>query len=142
MKQGIDFTGITVCFHCHDGSGNYVIHKRSQACRDEQGCWDFGGGGLKFGETLEDGVRREVLEEYSAEAKEIEYIGFDEIFRENGGKKTHWLSIRYKVLVDKEEVKNNEPDKIEELKWITMNELPDPLHSQLSWLIEKYKDKL
>jgi ADP-ribose pyrophosphatase YjhB (NUDIX family) len=141
MKKGIDYTGITVCFHCHDGEGNYAIHKRSARCRDEQGRWDFGGGGLKFGETLEDGVRREVLEEYGAESKEIEYIGFDEIFREHGGEKTHWISVRFRVLVDPEQVKNNEPEKMDEIRWVTTDNLPKPLHSQLGWLIEKYKDK-
>lgn len=54
MKKGIDYIGVTVSFYCHDGAGNFVLHKRNHNCRDEHGCWDFGGGGLKHGETLED----------------------------------------------------------------------------------------
>ena len=142
MRKGIDYTGITVCFHCHDGAGNYAIHKRSDKCRDERGCWDFGGGGLQFGEKMEDGVKREVLEEYGAEAIELDYLGFDEILRDHNDQQTHWLSVRYKVRVDRDAVRINEPDKIDELRWVTMDALPDPLHSQLDWLIEKYRDKL
>ena len=65
MKKGIDFTGIAVSFSCHDGKGNYLFHKRGVGCRDEQGRWDCGGGGLKFNERLIDALYREVEEEYA-----------------------------------------------------------------------------
>jgi ADP-ribose pyrophosphatase YjhB (NUDIX family) len=45
-------------------------------CRDEQGMWDGGGGGLKFGEKIEDAVVREIKEEYCATPKKIEFLGY------------------------------------------------------------------
>jgi len=89
MIKGIDFTGITITFYCHDGEGNYLFHKRSDECRDEHGRWDCGGGGLKFNEKLLDGVKREVTEEFATEPKEIEFLGYDEVFREHEGVPTH-----------------------------------------------------
>lgn len=77
MIKGIDFTGINVTFYCHDGAGSYLFHKRGINCRDEHGRWDCGGGGLKFNETLEDAVRREVREEFGTDALEIEFMGFE-----------------------------------------------------------------
>lgn len=142
MKKGVDYTGITVSFYCHDGDGNYVIHKRGQNCRDEQGTWSFGGGGLEFNETLTDAVVREVKEEFGADALEYTCLGFDEKFRTHEGVATHWIGFRYVVLVDREKVFNNEPDKHDELMWVTLDNLPNPLHSQEATDLEKYRDKL
>lgn len=142
MIKGIDYTGICITFYCHDGEGNYLFHKRSEKCRDEHGCWDCGGGGLKVGERLLDGVKREVAEEFATQPREIEFLGFDEVFREHEGEHTHWLAFRYKVLINKEEVKNNEPEKHSELGWFTISNPPSPLHSQIPKELEEYKDKL
>ncbi len=142
MIKGIDYTGITISFHCHDGNGSYVMHKRSHLCRDEHDRWDFGGGGLKFNESLEDGVKREVQEEYGTLPLEVEFLGFDEIHREHEGKKTHWISFRYRVLVDREKVVNNEPDKHTDMQWFKLNNLPTPLHSQLDKFLTKYRESL
>ena len=131
MEKGIDYVGITVSFRCHDGAGNYVMHRRSENCRDEHGCWDFGGGGLHVGETLEDCLRREVKEEHNADVQSFEYMGHKEMFREHEGRQTHWIRFAYRALVDRDEVTNNEPDKHEEVQWFTMDNLPGPLHSQI-----------
>ena len=142
MEKGIDYTGIAVSFYCHDGKGNFVTHRRTQNCRDEWGRWDFGGGGLKFNEKLEDGVIREVEEEYGTKPIQIEFMGTDEVFRTHEGKNTHWISFRYKVLVDRDSVKNNEPEKHDALMWVTLDNLPSPLHSQSAASLEKYKNIL
>jgi hypothetical protein len=52
MKKGIDCIGNTVVFACHDGQGNYLLSKRSTACRDEHGTWDQGGGGIELHDTV------------------------------------------------------------------------------------------
>lgn len=54
MKRGIDYIGNSVVYFCHDGKGNFVMAKRSANARDEHGKWDIGGGGLEFGEKVED----------------------------------------------------------------------------------------
>lgn len=138
MEKGIDYTGVTISFYCHDGKGNFVMHRRNQNCRDEWGNWDFGGGGLKFNEKLIDGVNREIEEEYGTKPLRIEFMGADEVFRTHESRNTHWISFRYKVLVDREHVVNNEPDKHDELQWVTLSDLPSPLHSQVTPVIEKY----
>lgn len=134
MKEGIDHIGVAVSFYCHDGHGNYVIHKRSDACRDEIGCWDFGGGGIDFGEKIETALYREVMEEYGVVPLEVEFLDYEEATRTEAGVLSHWISFDFKVLVDREKVINGEPKKHSELKWVTMDTLPQPLHS----LVEKY----
>lgn len=142
MEKGVDFVGITVVFFCHDGNGNFLLNKRGNNCRDEQGCWDSGGGGLEFGDTVEETLSKEIKEEYCTDVLSYEFLGFRDIHRENNGKNTHWISLDFKVLVDKDKVGNGEPTKFDEIGWFKLDSLPSPLHSQLPYFISKYKDKL
>ncbi len=142
MVKGIDYTGITISFRCHDGKGNFLLHKRGTKCRDEHGRWDFGGGGLKFGERIEEGLVREIKEEYGVTPISDEYLGHKEMFRTHDGMPTHWIGFTYKVLVNREEVINGEPDKHDVLGWFTLDNLPAPLHSQLPEQIAADRAKL
>ncbi len=142
MKKGFDYIGVCVCFYCHDGQGNYVFHKRSEQCRDEQGAWDCGGGGVKFGESIPEAVEREVQEEYGVKPLEITELGYSDVFRDIDGQKSHWLAFRFKVLVDRDKVINNEPHKHDELTWCTIDNPPTPLHSQIPEELVRFKGKL
>jgi ADP-ribose pyrophosphatase YjhB (NUDIX family) len=142
MKKGEDYIGVTVSYLCHDGAGNVVLSKRGVNCRDEHGRWDCGGGSIEFGHTAEETVRKEVKEEYSADALEIVFLGFRDVFREQNGKKTHWISLDYKVLVDRSQVKNGEPHKFDEVRWFPFSALPEPMHSQWPMFVGQYRDTL
>jgi len=143
MKKGVDFIGITVSFYCHDGKGNYVMHKRGTNCRDEQGTWSFGGGTVELGESLDTALIREIQEEYGTTPIEHTCLGFDEKFRTlPDGTPTHWIGFRYLARVNPTEVTNNEADKHYELVWITLNDLPNQLHSQELGDLNKYRSQL
>lgn len=142
MKKGLDYTGITVVFCCHDGNGNILMHKRSQNVRDEHGRWDVGAGGLEFGEDPIDGLRREIREEYLAEVLEHEFLGYRSVVRDLNGTPTHWLALDFKVKVDPAVVGNGEPEAIDEVGWFTLATLPDPTHSQLHKFLDQYKNRL
>ena len=32
LQGGVDYIGVTVVFYCHDGKGNFLMHKRSKNC--------------------------------------------------------------------------------------------------------------
>lgn len=128
MKKGVDYPGIGVCFICHDGKGNILMHRRTDKCRDNHWCWDCGGGGVKHGERLEDALVREVKEEYATKPLAYEFLGFRELFESPEFGKVHWLMFDYKVLVDPEQVSLGEPEKADKLGWYTFNSLPSPLH--------------
>lgn len=141
--KGISFVGITTAFFCHDGAGRFWLARRSQGARDEQGRWDAGGGGLKWGDKAEDTARREVKEEYGADALKLEFLGYDDVFRKlKDGTPTHWLALRFAVLVDPTQVSICEPESHDEGGWFTREKLPSPLHSQLQPFLDKYKNEL
>ncbi len=142
MKKGQDFTGVSVVYFCHDGKGNVLLNKRGTNCRDEHGRWDAGGGGLEFGETVEETLKKEIAEEYCTDVLAFEFLGFRDVHREHDGQKTHWITLDFKVLVDKEKASNGEPHKFDEVAWFPINALPTPLHSQFPNFLEKYKGRL
>ena len=140
MKPGFHFTGVTTPFYCNDGNGRFLFHKRSKKCRDEHGAWDAGGGRLGFGQTPEESVLREVSEEYGCKGIIQESLPLYSIVREWDGKKTHWIAIPFFIKVNPDEVKINDPDKMDELSWFTLNQLPDPLHTGMIQALAKYKE--
>lgn len=142
MKKGEDYTGVAIVYFCHDGKGNFLMQKRSSNCRDEIGRWDVGGGGLEFGIPIETNLRNEVAEEYATDILSFEFLGFRDVHRELNGKKTHWVALDFKVLVDPLKATNGEPHKFDEIGWFTLDSLPSPLHSQLPNFLKLYAKKL
>ena len=143
MQKGIDYVAVGVVFFCHDGKGNVLLSKRGKNSRDEHGNWDVGGGGIEFGDTAINTLKKEIKEEYCTDVLDYEFLGYrDDVHREHNGKKIHWVALDFKVLVDPTTVKNGEPHKLDEVKWFTLDTLPTPLHSQMPVFLEKYKDKL
>lgn len=141
--KGISFIGVTTPFICHDGKGNIFLAKRSKNTRDEHGRWDSGGGGLKHGESVESGLRREVLEEYGVEPISIESLGYYDAFRETSdGQPTHWLALPFAVLVDRSKVKICEPDMVDDSGWFRLDNLPQPMHSQFDKFCKIHGQKL
>ncbi len=140
MRLGIDYIGISTPFYCNDGKGKFLFHKRSRNCRDEQGRWDTGSGQLEFGFTPEENVLKEVREEYGCEGKIQERLPAHSILRKFDGVKTHWLAIPFFILVDQKEIKLNEPEKMDEIGWFTLDNLPSPLHTGFAYSFSRYKD--
>lgn len=142
LQKGIDYIGVCIVYFCHDGNGKFIMAKRSENCRDEHGRWDIGGGGLEFGEEIEDAIKKEVKEEYCTEVLEYEFLGFRNVHREHNGKKTHWVTLDFKVKIDSKKVKNGEPHKFDEVKWFTLDNLPQNIHSKNPEFINRYYEKL
>lgn len=142
LRRGIDFIGVTVVFYCHDGKGKLLLSKRSNKCRDEQGRWDVGGGSMEHGETFEEAVYREIKEEYCSDVKNLQFATVKNVIREVNGLTTHWVALLFVTQLDPAQVANGDPEKIDELGWFDLDNLPSPLHSKLSEHLASVKDLL
>jgi len=133
MDTGIDCVGVSTSFYCHNGNGKWLLHKRSENCRDEKGAWDSGGGKLEFGLTLEQNVLKEVREEYGCEATIQKQLPAITLLRQSPeGKETHWVVIPFILFINMKhgkEVKMEDSEKMVELSWFSLDKLPKPLHS-------------
>jgi len=141
-QQGITYVGVAIVYFCHDDKGNFVMAKRSKKARDENGKWDIGGGGLDFDLSVEKTLRKEIKEEYCTDVLSYEFLGYRDVFRINNGKKTHWVTLDFTVLIDPKKVKIGEPEVFTDLQWFRLENLPDNTHSQLLAFIDKYQDQL
>ncbi len=142
LREGEDFIGNAVVFACHDGAGDFLFSKRSVNSRDEHGTWDPGGGRIELGDTVEETLRKEIAEEYCTEVLDVEFLGYRDVHREHAGNLTHWITLDFKVLVDRAKVKNGEPHKLDDVRWFKLDALPSPMHSQWPTFYTLYKDKL
>jgi 8-oxo-dGTP diphosphatase len=141
--QGVSFTGVSTVFFCYDNKGRVFLAKRSKNARDEHGRWTPGAGGHEPGETLEQTVRRELQEEFGAQALRIDFLGYFDVFRKlPDGTPTTWLAMTFAVLVDEDDIQIGEPEMFDESGWFLLDELPRPLHSQFDLFLRLHGDKL
>ena len=132
MKKGVDYIGVTCVFYCHDGDGNFLLHQRSESCKDEQATWACGGGSLEFGEEFDEGVRREIKEEYCTDVLDLKFAGVTNVRRRNWENlPTHWIALIFAALVDPSKVAIGDPEKMLQLGWFEPDQFPEPKHSML-----------
>lgn len=134
MSQNVQKATISanVVFLCHDGEGHFLLSKRGENTRDNHNLWDPGSGRVEFGETSMQALTRELEEEYGVQPIEQALLGV----RENVDTYSHWITFEYLVKVDRSKVKNNEPHKLDELRWFNVSELPlEKSHPLFSFLV-------
>ncbi len=139
-RRGLDYIGVGVCVLIHDGEGNILMMKRGEQARDERGRWDIVGGAIEFSESTEDALRREVMEEICVEPFNVEFLKAYDAHREHEGFPTHWVQLLHSAQVDVDKVKIGEPNKIAEIGWFNLSNLPQPQHSQFHRVLEIIKD--
>ena len=140
MKPGIDYIGVVVVFVCHDGQGNFLLSKRGSGARDGHGNWEFGGGKVEFGETTEEALQREIKEEYGCSISIEGNLPPLSVIRENGA--NHWVVLPFVGRVNPAEIKINDTEAITEIGWFTLDNFPEPMHSGMLPLLEKYSEQL
>lgn len=103
-----------------------------------EGTWTMPGGKLEFGESFEEGAKREVFEETGLELGKIEVICV------NNDKNDYAHFITIGLFSDDfiGEPKVMEPDEITEWQWFGLDNLPDQMYFPSVNVLENYKKGL
>ena len=101
------------------------------------GTWTMPGGKLDFGETFEEGAKREVLEETGITLNKTNVICVNQDIIETA----HFITIGLFSDAFSGEPKVMEPDEITEWRWFDLNNLPSPIYFPSAKVLENYKKK-
>lgn len=102
-----------------------LLLKRGKKTRNQTGLWCQPGGGVDFGETVKEAIKREIKEELGIEIELIKYLCYTDQVMESEDQ--HWVAISYLAKIEKGEPRNLEPHKHEEIKWFPILDLPKDL---------------
>lgn len=104
--------------------GQFLMGKRKGS--HGEGTWALVGGYLEFGETFEQGARREVLEETGLEIEDFKVLGCTNYFFNEGQK--HHITIYCIARIGSQIPKLMEPHKVEGWQFFDeWNNLPQPV---------------
>lgn len=120
MKKGVDFIGVGVGALIFNRDRKIFLTLRGKEAKNEQGKWEIPGGGVEFGETLEEALKREIKEEYGCDIRILELLGVcDHIIKDEN---QHWVSPTYICEIIKDTPRILEPKKCDAIGWFTQEE--------------------
>ncbi|MCX6774212.1 MAG: NUDIX domain-containing protein [Candidatus Micrarchaeota archaeon] len=99
------------------------------------GTWTMPGGKLHFGETFEEGAKREVLEETGIRLSKVNVICVNQDMVETA----HFITMGLFSDSFEGDAKVMEPDEITEWRWFDLNSLPSPLYFPSAKVLENYR---
>lgn len=121
MRIGMDCIGVGVGAVISDGKGKYFASQRGPQSRNEIGLWEFPGGAVEFGDTLEDAIKREIREEFGIEIQVGELLGVcNHLLPEEH---QHWVSPSFLCTVLAGTPRILEPEKCSAIGWFSIEEI-------------------
>ncbi len=101
-----------------------------------EGTWTIPGGKLDFGEGLEDGAYREVLEETGIQIDKdtlrLVSVSNDRV------ETAHFATFGFLSETFEGEVETREPEEIIEWKWFSLDDLPSPIFFPAKKTLDNY----
>jgi len=126
MQKGVDYIGVSAGAMIVNDNGEIFLAQRGPKAKNERGCWENPGGGVEFGETLDNAVKREIMEEYGAEIEIIKQFPAEDHLIP--AEKQHWVATTFIAKFKKgSEPKIMEPEKCSAIGWFKSGNLPSPL---------------
>ncbi|WP_117191202.1 NUDIX domain-containing protein [Rhizobium terrae] len=122
-KPGIDFPGVGAGLVIMRDDGRVLLCRRLKA--PEAGCWSIVGGKVDLMEPSSEAARREAEEESGLRIGQVDYLcTVEEIVEAD---RQHWVSLIYVTRDFSGEPSLLEPDKLSEIGWFDLGDLPQPL---------------
>ncbi len=120
MKKGVDYIGVGVGAAIINREGKIFLSLRGKKVNNEKGKWETPGGGVEFGEILEEAIVREMKEEYNIDIEVIEPLGIHSHIIPD--EKQYWVAPTYISKIKSGTPKILEPEKCDAIGWFTIAE--------------------
>ncbi len=134
MRIGKDYIGVGVGAFILNDNNELLLQKR--AVPAEKDHWCIPGGRLELFETLENAVIRETKEETDLDIEVLKIMGVcNHIIKEE---EAHWIATSYLCKIKNGEPKIMEPDKASDMKWFSLDKLPEKLTITTKKALEDY----
>ena len=111
--------------------GKLLLGKRLNS--HGSGLWAPPGGHLEFGESPQEAAHRELLEETDLRLENLRFVGLTNSLIEN----KHYVTLFFAGDSQGQEPKLCESHKCAGWEWFAMDNLPEPLFSTLTHLLEE-----
>jgi len=99
-----------------------------------EGTWTMPGGKMEFGESFEEGIRREVLEETGLTINSFKVISVTNDIVPDA----HFVTIGFLVTDFFGVPEIREPDEIVEWQWFSLDNLPEPMYPPAAKIVKNY----
>lgn len=120
MQKGVDYIGLGVGAVI-EKDGKYFLAKRGEEARNKVGKWEFPGGAVEMGDTVEETIVREMKEEHGIDVEVKELLDYQSYFLSNDNQ--HWFAVTFLCSLVSGEPKILETEKCEEIGWFTLDEI-------------------
>jgi 8-oxo-dGTP diphosphatase len=120
FQIGKDCIGVGMGALIFNDEGKLLLSLRGKKAKNEVGKWEIPGGALEFGETFEQGLKREIKEELDIEIEVGEMLHLcDHIIPDEH---QHWVSPTFMCKIVSGTPTIQEPEKCERIDWFTLEE--------------------
>lgn len=129
MIKGVDYVGVGIGAVVVGNDGKILLAKRGIKARNEHGKWEFPGGGIEFGDTMANTIKRELKEELDIEIELLQHLPpIDHILPHEN---QHWVTSMFIAKITNGTPKIMEPEKCDAIGWFSLQEL-EQMIDQLS----------
>ncbi len=139
FKAGRDYIGVGGGVLIFNKKKEVLLMKRSKNAKNEAGWWSKPGGSIEYGEKAVAMAKREIKEEIGID---IDIWGqlphTDHIIKKEN---QHWIAINFLADLKKGEAKNMEPEKCDDVRWFSLDNLPTKMVQTTCEGIRNYKQK-
>jgi ADP-ribose pyrophosphatase YjhB (NUDIX family) len=123
LRPGLDVPGVGAGLVIRRSDGSILLYRRVNP--PEAGYWNIVGGKVDFMEATSDAARREAEEETGLSIGPVDFLCLSEQRLETD--RQHWLSVIYLAQDFSGEPRLTEPDKLSDMGWFSLTDLPQPL---------------
>jgi len=113
----------------------HIDPEKADSEMDGAGTWTMPGGKFEFGESFEDGARRELMEETGVYLEKVKVVCVDNS-KVSGA---HFVTVGFFSKHFQGEPQVMEPDEITEWHWFDLDDLPSPLFFPSARILENYE---